>query len=265
MSSFTYGGLDQAPGQRAQVNTFENEFKWGPWEAMYRSGKNIKASSVDAGNTGYTSILRQGLLMGIDLDTDELVPWDPTATDGSEYIWGILDRTVNMHNALGADTARLTGPIMVGGGVLSNKLIIPGETDLGLSADADLEYLARQQLRQNFMLNDSYYFGRPEYVIHTVSASEQSSGITLTLADTHRHYYNTGGTVAITLPTTPYKGVEFKFTSVDTGNDNSDDITVGSGSSNIQVPGTTAANSLTVSAANNRLVGTGSLWLVESL
>lgn len=256
-----YGGRDRVPGITSAIETFENEFVWGPWPAQYISGLVIDGTTRDTGNTGYTHILRAGLLMGQDHTTKKLKVWDPTATDGSEYIWGILkeSRSMLMNNA---STDKLTGAIMVAGGVLSNRLIVPGTTAVGLASSASLEYLARQQLRMRFMLNDSYEYSRPEEMIHNVSASEQSGGITLTNADSHRIYRNTGGTVTITLPANPYKGLKFAFYALVT---TTDAITVSSGSSNIVDPGAAAASSATVDGAYKEVIGDGTYWIVRDL
>jgi hypothetical protein len=160
-----------------------------------------------------------------------------------------------------SDTDRLTGLIVVGGGVLSNRLIVPGTTAPGISGNA-LEYLVRQQMRANFMLNDSYMFSRPEFMVRTVSAAEQTAGITLTVADSHTAFHNTGGTVTITLPATAYKGVKYQFyAQVST----TDEVTVASGSSNILVPGASAASSLSVDGAYKEVVGDGTNWVVKAL
>ena len=213
--AFGYGGQDRVVGVTAKVETFENEFLWGPWESLYRSGQAIDGSSTDAGNTGATNILRQGLLMGMVTASKKLKPWDPSATTGEEYIWGILGRTLNLHNIQGTDTDRLTGVIYVAGGALSDKLIVPGTTALGLSSSSANEHLARKMLRQNWTLNDDYDKSRPEYIIHAVSAAERTAGITFAFTNSHRHYYNSGGTLAFALGAlTPVKGIEFKVTAV---------------------------------------------------
>jgi hypothetical protein len=198
--------------------------------------------------------------MGLVTATQKLKVWDPTAYDGSEYIWGVLkeSRSMLMNNT---STDRLTGAIVIAGGLLSNKLIVPGTTALGLASSATLNHLARAQLRHRFILNDDFQYARPELFIHNVTSTEQSSGITLTYANSHTIYRNTGGTVTITLPATAYKGIKFQFVSLVTTTDN---ITVSSGSSNIVTPGSAATNSLTVNSGFVELVGDGTYWLVKT-
>ncbi len=267
-NQFTYGGRDRVPGISAAVETFENEFLWGPYEAQYISGLVIDGSSRDTGNTGSTHILRAGLLLGqqrgqSDADDDKLFPWDPTQTDGREYIWGVLKESRSMLSN-NTNTDRLSGLIVVGGGVLSNRIIIPGTTNPGIVGNA-LEYLVRQQMRHNFMLDDSYMFSRPDFQIHTVTAAEQAAGITLTNADSHRAYHwddaGGGDDVAITLPANAYKGLAYKFVSTTTG----DAITITSGSTNIILPGAAAASTQACSGTIMIARGDGTNWIIEEL
>jgi hypothetical protein len=199
--------------------------------------------------------------MGLDLSTNKLKVWNPDATDGSEYIFGILKESRSMLSN-NTSTDRLTGAIVLSGGIRGSKLVVPGTTALGLSGNAN-EYLVRQQLRGRFMLDDDFQFARPERQLVTVTAGMRASGITLTHIDSHHFYFNTGGTLAVSLGAlAPYKGVEFDFfASVTT----TDAITVSSGSSNIKAAGSAATNSLVIDGACRRLVGNGSLWLVQAL
>jgi len=262
-NQFTYGGRDRVPGISAAVETFENEFLWGPYEAQYISGLTIDGTTRDTGNTSYTHILRAGLMLGQQTASKKLFVWDPTAQDGTEYIWGILKESRSMLS-MNVSTDRLTGLIVVGGGLLSNRLIIPGTTAPGIAGNA-LEYLVREQLRMRFMLNDSYMFARPDFQIHTVTAAEQTAGITLTLADSHRAYHwddaGGGDDVVITLPATPYKGLVYKFVSTTTG----DVITITSGTANIRLPGAANATTLACSGSIHIVRGDGSLWIAEEL
>lgn len=257
-----YGGRHRKPGISSTVETFENEFLWGTYPSQQISGLAIDGSTRDTGNTGYTHILRPGILLGQNSSTKKLFVWNPSAIDGTEYIWGVLAGNGLSMLSNNANTDRFDGLIVVGGGLLSNRLIIPGTTAVGIVGNA-LEYVARQQLRANFMLNDSYMFGRPDWTIHTVSAAEQSAGITLLHSDSHREYHNSGGTLTATLPATPYKGVRYRFYAQ---TPTTDEITVASGSSNILVPGDlSSASSLSVDGDFLELEGDGSNWVVLEL
>lgn len=256
-----YGGKNREPGITTTVETFENEFMFGSYPIQQMSGLRIDASARDVGNTGTTKVLRAGLLMGQNFTTKNLLPWNPDALDGTEYIWGILQESQSVRDALNDEAARLSGFIVIGGGVLSNRLIIPGQTDLGLSQNAALEYVARAQLRANFILNDSYMHSRnSDPIIKTVP----DAGLVLDYEDSHSYFIYSGAeeNVTVTLPATPYRGIIYK------GAAPSGEFTFSSGSANIRVPGVALANSYQLSTANSRVVqiiGTGTEWLVETM
>ena len=262
MSQMPYYGKNRTPGQSTVVETQENEIRWRGVPFYGHTGCVIAGATVDSGNTGKTHILREGLLLGRNESTYELGVWDPTAIDGTEYIYGVLLEAVTMHTD-GTDTDRFAGLIQDFGGVRAEQLIIPGNTDRGIAGDS-LEFLVRQQMWNRFVFNDSHQFGRPEFAGHTVSASEQSGGITLVVGDSHRRYNNSGGTVTITLPATPYAGVKYQFYAQ---TPTTDAITISSGSANIVVPGALAAgvSSYTVDGAIVQFEGNGSDWIVTQL
>ena len=251
--SFT--GRNKIPGITTAVETFENEFVYGPYEAQYISGIVIDASARDLGNTNNTHILRAGILMGRIRATNKLVPWNPTATDGSEFIWCVLKESISMINN-NDFVDRLSGLQFIAGGVYANRLIIPGSTDLGIVGNP-LEFLVRQQMHNRFVINDS--FERPVNGggMRTVSADEQANGITLSPEDAGTDFY-TDADVTIALGAlVPHKGVRFTFTS-DGGV-----ITVNSNTANIKVLGVAAANTLTVNNAIRSIEGNGTQWIVS--
>lgn len=255
-----YGGSNRTPGMDPVVSTFENEFKWGKFDFQIFTGLTISGAARDIGNTDYTAILRAGLLLGRVTATNKLMQWDPDAIDGSQNIWGILHKSQNMQSN-GTNRDRLMGPIVCVGGLLTDALIIPGETDRGL-VGKDLEFSARKQLRANFHLNDSYSRSRlAGYTPRIVSASEQAGGYTILDSDDGTNFVNTGGTVTLALPTEAKQDLEFKFTSLDAGSAAA--ITVSSGSSNIIVPGSAASGSNTVDGEVNTFRGDGTNWIVE--
>jgi hypothetical protein len=256
-----YGGYNYEPGIQASYEATENSFLWGKWENQYIAGLSIDGTSEDSGNTGYTSILRKGLLMGRVAASKMLKPWDPTATTGEQHIYGILGMEVNVHNAAGANTNRLTGMIYVAGGVDPAKLYVPGTTAIGLSSSAAYEVLAKELLRGRFVLKDDFYLSQDVWTQRDITGAEQSGGLTITAADHKTAFHNTGGTVTITLPATAVQGLAYEFYAPTS---TTDEITVSSGSANIRVPGSAAANSLSVDGAYRRIVGDGTQWVVQS-
>lgn len=257
MSRFqVFGGEDRVPGISTELNTFENEFLFGTYYRQERVGLLIDGSGRDTGNTGQTDILRAGLILGLVRSSNKLKQWDPTETDGSEYPFGILKES-RVVTARGDNVDRMTGPIMVAGGLQASRIIVPDQTDPGIVGNAN-EFLLRELLNPRFIFDDTLETSSQEYVIHTVSAAEQTSGITLTGANNRRAYHSTGA-VTITLPTTPSKGLKWRFYGAGAA------ITVSSGSANIVVPGSSAASSLAVNNVYRELIGDGTNWIVLQL
>ena len=269
-----FGQRYSKPGIDSTTLTYENEFLWGPYEAQYKSGYVISGTARDAGNTDYETILRPGLLLGKIRNTnlpstattttttfnpssiyEELKEWDPTASDGSQYIWGVLKEAISVQSN-GTNTDRLAGPIVVGGGLLAKRLIIPGETTPGIVGKS-LEFVVRNQLANRFMLDDGFFLPGPNYEMQAIAGGD----LLLTGYESHTWFVNEGGTLAVQLPVTPYAGLSYKFTSVDNANDNSDNITL-NGDTDIVVPGNIAADTLVISAATNTVTGNGSEWIV---
>lgn len=245
--SFT--GLNGRPGISTVAQTFENEFLWGNWYIQQHTGLLIDSSARDVGNTGNPEILRQGILLGKVESTQTLTVWNPNATDGSEYIFGVLNQTVSMRSLSGTQD-RLNGFIVMSGGLQVDRIIIPGSVNVGIVGNP-LEYQVRALLRPNFLLNDSYQYARPDDFITTIPSS--ASPMALTHLQSHKRFHSNAN-VTMTLPT-PIRGVKFTFY-----NDGAT-TTVGSNSANIKVPGAAPATSLTVSDEVITLIGTGTQWL----
>jgi len=90
MSSFGGWGV---PGTGALVETTESEILWGGDRAkgfVLEQNGNYSGAIRDLGNTGQTHVIRPGLLVGKLTTGGELMEWDPTATDGSQDIYGVV-------------------------------------------------------------------------------------------------------------------------------------------------------------------------------
>lgn len=103
----------------------------------------IDGGSLDPGHVGYTTILRNGLLMAFNTLTAQWQQWGGAAgANGTDQIGGVLYRDVNTQLD-GADRDYWVGSIYVGGMWNVNKLIIPeaasGAT-LGIVGKAVLNY-----------------------------------------------------------------------------------------------------------------------------
>jgi len=97
----------------------------------------------------------QLLLMGKKTSDGKLYQWDPTATDGTQKIYGVLCFDQKMHNYAGTDKDRWFGFVITRGFLKATSLLIPGNSSAGINGD-DYELLVRAQLTQGgrFVLDD---------------------------------------------------------------------------------------------------------------
>ena len=140
------------PGSGSLVETYETEILWGGDESkgLCLFGNAVYSGAArDAGNTP-TTILRAGNLFGTVLAANELEEWDPTATDGTQNIAGILSNEMRAQDFDGNNTDRLFRTLLRGP-VKADQLLIAGSALVGHAQ----EYLARRQLsRAGFILSD---------------------------------------------------------------------------------------------------------------
>ena len=265
MVGMLYEGAFGTPGIRDLLETAENQFWVGRYELQEFTGEIIDGSAVDAGNTGRTQSLRAGLLLGkatSGADAGKVLQWNPAATDGTADIYGVLAHMQNV-NYQGGTLDRLTG-IMVGGLLDPTKLLIPGQTALGISGNAN-EFLIR-----NMMVGS----GRFKFYKDFVSVDNggwrnivaKTADYTVVTADHGTLFTNRGaaGTVNFTLPTTAYKGMRFGFYVVA-----DQTLTVTSGTADTMVVYNDAtADSVSFGSAGDKIggmfevVGDGTGWLV---
>ena len=148
------GNIYGLPGLEAQVSTEDKTITWGRDELVIRRGEAIDSTTTDAGNSPTTS-LRHGLLLGKKTADGLLYPWDPTAADGTEYIYGVLAIDLNMA-LLGTAKDRFAGPVLIAGPVKGTQLLIPGQSSHGINGQ-NYEMLVRAQMTQGgrFILDDN--------------------------------------------------------------------------------------------------------------
>lgn len=123
-----YGVL---PGVGDESFTFDNAFCWGPGEynrAFLVHGL-LLGSSVDAGNTGATNVLRAGLTLGVVTASKKFTQWTTGQTNGSEDIRGFLMKTVELDG-----TNDVHVPILIGGNIKASKIIVTGQANPGITA-----------------------------------------------------------------------------------------------------------------------------------
>lgn len=205
MSIFAdFQGGHLMPGTLAALEAVENQFWLGFVEQhWFLPGCPIDGAARDAGNT-VTDVLRAGLLMGQVTSSKKFKEWSPTATDGSQYIYGPLAHDLKM-TAGGTNYDRV-GVIMVRGQASSKRIIVPGVAAEGISGTAReyqiaIELSKRIILDEHLLLNDGKTVALP-------------ASVTLTGLD-HGGLFTdvgAGGATTIVLPA-PQPGLQFSFLS----------------------------------------------------
>lgn len=200
--SFPFDTNDMAfPGLETVLETVQNQFWWGRNEVQTFAPGAVSGAARDAGNT-VTDVLRGGLLLGRITASGLYKEWNPTGTDGSEVIVGILPAPLKMTDA-GTNTDRYTY-IHVAGNLLSDYLYIPGNAAAGIVGDA-LEYaVINQLLDRRFVLDRHIQYGqartyRPRFM---TAAEVAADAVTVTVAD-HGRTFNfaaADGATTVTVP-----------------------------------------------------------------
>jgi hypothetical protein len=203
--SFDYGGAFGEPGIRASVETKEQQVWFSRPEQQVWIGAVISGAARDNGNSGYETVLRPGLILGMISSTKKLVQWSPTATDGSQRVYGILGHSQKMQR-LGSNADRHFS-VLVAGFLQASRLLVPGNASYGISGDTN-EYLLRAQVYPRFMLDDmpmGNAFG------NWASVDAKTADHTITEAENNTLFTNrgAGGAVILTLPATPKKGLRY--------------------------------------------------------
>lgn len=197
-------GQFNLPGISDTYTHLVKDITWGPAELQILVPGQISGASRDAGNTP-TTLLRPGLLLGIITSSGKYIQWDPTATDGSQYIAGILITDMAAQQ-LATNTDRFLG-VLVSGCVKAASLLIGGESTYGLSGKAS-EHIVKQQLSINFKLDTPLFAnnGGRWRKVRVVTADT-----TLTAADNGCLFVTNGsGAINFTLPAM-LEGLEFGF------------------------------------------------------
>ena len=260
---YSFDMLNMLPGMGSTVfNEVVNptNMVWGRLDQQIFLPCLIAGSARDAGNTGFTDVLRPGLLLGkvtSGLEAGKYKQWNPDATDGSQNFSGVLLGSQKMQ-LLGNDQDRYTGFVLVSGNLKASGVAVASSANFGL-VGTTLEWLIRRQLSQNFKLDDmvtGYHPGQNSLVVTADTIVAESQAGTL---------FTTNGAAAITftLPT-PKRGLEYMFYNAVDQN-----MTVTCSTSDVLVIfNDTQADSVTLSTAAQKIGGsfraiaTGSRWLI---
>lgn len=260
-----YSGQFLPPGNLAEITTLETEFTsvfWGRLDQLV-IGHNVvlDGTTRDAGNTGYTTSLRPGLLLGKITATGKFKQWNPAATDGTQFIAGVLLHSLYMQRN-NADQDRFVGYVLFGGQVKVNGLVIATETAAGI-VGTDAEYAVRSQMKHGFRFDD-------DPIGYSVSGAKgfqvKTADYTVLEADAGTAFITTGavGAVNFTLPVEPKQDLAFWF-----HNAADQTMTITSGTADQMIVfNDLAADSISLATLAEKIggsfkvVGTGTAWLV---
>lgn len=244
------------PGIGADRTVAESELFWGADQArnsaLWQSAV-ISGAARDAGNTP-TTVLRPGMLLGKVTASGELEEWDADATDGTEWLFGVLDTELRAQDFDATNQDRVFRVLVGRAPIKARKLLVQG-TALPSATD---QYLARRQLAKlGFVLDDdtpNWLSGLNQRVVrvtaagaYAVTASQNGALI----------IFSNAAAVAITLPTL-VPGLAF-----DLLREGDEEIVVSSAAGDdIIVGNDLAADSITFTTAGNHI---GAMIHVESL
>ena len=232
------------PGQTTIKTTDEAELLWGGSEGqiqVLRLSKNFSTTLADAGNSP-TTVVRRGLLCGVIAASLQAVQWDATASDGSQYVAGVLPVELVSVDRYGVAVNRVA-PLFVNAPLKASGLRIKGSALVG---HVD-EYLARRQLWNLGCRLDDDTQGVLAGAFNRIQT--KATNYTVTAADNGSIFHAITANVNFTLPTIK-AGLSYEFMRVDGFN------LVLTGAANLLVGNNASATSVTFSTAAN-LIGAG--------
>lgn len=264
---YSYDGAYAVPGVNDAVETYENNFMWDRQERALNFPVLLGGASRDVGNTSYTQILRPGLLLGRVTSTGKLKEWNPTGTDGSAQIFGILNMSLNMQR-LGSNQDRFIGQVLVSGTVKPHRLIVPGTTALGIASTTYEHWIKAQLYQRGFRLtDDTYGMAAPTPLGGWRDIIAKTADYTVTEFDNDTIFTNKGasGAVVFTLPATAKKGLRYGFYIAA-----AQTVTITAGTADTLIANNDiAADSIAFSTANEKIgtyvevFGDGALWMTQ--
>lgn len=147
--------MPATPGQRPARFDQPRNIYWGGDASkieILHGNAVIDPAARDAGNVGYETVLRAGLLMGRVTATGKLKEWNNSETDGTETVYGVLDREVDLLDRENQPLEAFDG-VTVKAPVRVENLLIRGQPLVGDAAEA----AARTELKAKwFTLNDEW-------------------------------------------------------------------------------------------------------------
>lgn len=271
--SLVAGHLERAtPGVTAAYETQEKNIVWDTGRGIVEAKKAqgwISGAARDAGNTP-TTLLRPGLLLGKITSSGLLKEWNPTGTDGSQVVYGILSLGMYMQDIAASNTNRVSGTIIVGGPVKAANILMPGQSTWGIGSTIPAADLARSQMRGRFLFDDDLC-NRNSFLGGPIQYETQAADYAVLYTDAGKVFITTGAVAAVTftLPALTARAgmvVEF-FNTVD------QTMTIASAAADgLMVMGDTAASSIAFDVGGEKigarcraeLLPNASKWLVTS-
>ena len=154
-SLMSYQGSFLPPGQLPSIESIEQDLTSVIWNRLELQviGSNvlIDGAARDAGNTGFTTVLRPGLLL-TKTAAGKFIQWGAVTSKAADTIEGIMLMSQQMQRA-GANQDRFVGYVLLGGLVKANGIIVPGNTSAGIVGDTD-ETLIRTNMKYGFRFDD---------------------------------------------------------------------------------------------------------------
>jgi hypothetical protein len=238
-----FPGMFGVPGQGTAVFTEPNEIYWGGDQThivVLQRGCIVSGAARDAGATP-TTVLRTGLLMGKITASGKMAQWDPTATDGTAELEGVLPVELNVLDmSTGGNVDRYCS-LTVNAPLKASALRILGASLVGSA----YEYAARRALHAaGCVLDDDPQGVLVRGVMRTVT---KAANYTVTAADTNTAFQAITGAVTFTLPTIN-DGLVYEFLQTTDNN-----MIINGGSSSIIAVNSAAGSSVTFNTSSQKL------------
>lgn len=258
-------GISQLPGIAAAVENTESALMWDKYEKFSFWNQNpIVSTAVDAGNTPTTN-LRAGLLLGQVTASKKLIQYDPTATDGSEVVYGVLLRDVAMINPATQAVADQIGFVAMTGMVKGADLLILGTA----FNSSTYENVARAQMSQRFIFDDEI-FGKSGFGSPWIREISKAADYQVLESDQGTLFTAITGAVVFTLPAIRAGSGPFEFLNLVDANMS---VTSSGSSDNIVWDQDLSVDTLAFSTASHKIGGrlrfranaAGTKWYVENL
>jgi hypothetical protein len=151
----SFQGSFLPPGQLPSIESIEQDLTSVIWNRLelqvIGSHSLIDGAARDTGNTGFTDVLRPGLLL-TKTAGGKFIQWGAVTSFAADKIQGVLLMSQKM-TRMGSNQDRWLGYVLLGGYVKVNGLIVPTSTSAGIAGHAQ-ETNIRTQMKYAFHFDD---------------------------------------------------------------------------------------------------------------